>query len=295
MIEKIRETYHENDFDRLMDFVKCQNLIIGLGKAERFKDGDRVVEIAKKTLATLSGEPRQMGNIFLYPSFAYYAKKQHKYLTARKYINLTIESDDALTAKYPVLHLHKLQHVINLNQIFLATNDHQKCADLMVSISKYFYSFDLDAQYGVGGKRFFEALHPHYNLEDATKNFMNEYFTCVWRNPEIIDFVLDNENLWSLLLKNPPPDAYTYALKELWLIQKSFRNAVDYERIYHFFDKHDFYIFDPLKLLILKEIYNSVSNEDDRALVLRGIKKLNFKHPEILIEHIDDKKNILNE
>lgn len=289
VVDKIREEYNENDFDKLQDFIKCQNLIMGLGKTEKFEDGDRVIEIAERTLKTLKGEPRQMGNIFLYPSFAYYAKKQKKNLLAQKYITLIVENDDALTEKYPVLHLHKLQHIINLNQVFLATKDYRRCADFMASMFKYLYSYDLDAQYGIGGKEFFEALHPYYSLSDATANFMDEYFTCIWKNPKVLGFVLENESVQCMLLKNPPPDEFTSALRELWLIQKSFKNAVaDYERIQLFFDKFDSYVFDPLRLLILKDIYHSLGNENDRELVMNGIMtKLNFKYPEKLIANID--------
>lgn len=284
VVDKIRKSYSEHEFDTLMDFSKCQTLIIALGKAKKYNEADRVIEIAKRTLRTLKGEVRILGCIFLYPSFAYYAKKRNNLSLAKKYITITINYDDTLTDKFPILHLHKLHHTTNLNQIYLATKDYKKCADFMASIFRYLYTFKLNPKYGIGGEKLFKAMQPYISHSDVVSGFMEEYFYCISDYPEVLAHTIDNNELEKMLTNHPPPEEYTSTLRDFWMIQKSFKNnSPDYEAIYSFFDRHNFYTSDSLKLLIFQKIYQSLTNEEDKSLILEAVSKLNFKYPEALI------------
>jgi hypothetical protein len=297
ILDEIKEIYGKKDYDTLKDFSRCQSLIIALGRTGKFKEGDKVILLAKKTLNSLRGELRTLGCIFLYPSFAYYAKKQDDLKLARKYISLVIKHNDALTPKFPILHLHKLHHTININQLLLAKGKYKECAQFMISIFSYLLTFELKSEYGIGGEYIFKQMEPEFSHSDAAARFMNEYFNCVWENPEVLNYILENKNFEKTLNETKAPETYTSAIKDLWFIQKSFSSSDgNYNLIYSFFEKYDFYTFDPLRLLILQKIYHSLKCEDDKSLILDSmIKKLNFKYPDLLVERFSQKQLCLNE
>lgn len=297
IFDQLNSHFNEADCAYLIDLGRCQRLIVSYTKQCKYDEAAEIIDLAKRALRSINNEARALGAVFVYPSFAYYASKKSNLPLAKRYINLVVKYDDMLTYKFPVLHLHKLHHILNLNQVFLANRDYKECGSLFIDVYTYLTTYKLKSKYGKGGEIYFDKMVPDFDLSQATSRFIDEYFLCVWENPEVEAYVLKCVIKEGLLEKIGPSDMYLNAWKDLCLIQTSLlTREPNLNLVLDFFNKYDFYLFDPFRLLILKSLYPLLREPRDKAGIIQIInEKLNFKRTDLLAKRVSHFKIVVNE
>lgn len=291
--EEIKVLYNKNECYFLAELRRCQRLIIDYTKDQNFSEANEIISISRKILEKLKGEARILGAIYLYPSFSYHASKLNRLSLAKRYITLTIKYDDMLSDKFPILHLHKLHHLQNLATIHIYSNNHIECAKIYIDVFCYISTYALNPKFGNGNKTFFDKMQPHFDVSTVSSSFIPKYFMTVWENPIIEDYIINSERIEEMLSINIE-DQNSRALRDMWIIQKIFllKNP-NYNLVSDFFNRYDFYLFDPLRLLILRSLINTLSTAKEETMVIDFIKtKLNFKDTTLIIRKLFNKSKL---
>lgn len=286
IMENLSKHFDKNDCEYLNELSRCQRLIVLYTKKKEYDESLEIINLSKKIIEQLRNDARMMGQIFVYPSFAYYASKRKNNRWAKRYINLTIKYDDCLSDKFPILHLHKIHHILNLNQIFISSNDNDKCANLFLDIYQYLSTYNLDPKYGMGGEKYFQKISSKFNISTTSGDFIEEYFMCLWQNPNIETVIHSNPRKKIILKKGLLKNKNLMALKDYFIIQELFmQKTPEYNLILNYFKKYDFYLYDPYKLLILRNLYQQTKEIANKEIILKVVStKMNFKAPNLLIE-----------
>lgn len=288
IIEKIDKHYDEEQCSSLRDIIKAQKLIILYSKASDFEQALEIIEVSKTILSFLKNESLILGKIFLYPSFAYYYKKTKNYSLSKRYINHTVKFDDLLSAKFRVLHIHKIHHVINLHQLHLEKKEFKKCAELFADIFVYSNDLILPSKYGKSGSSLFRGQLAKNELLTIVDNFSSSYFMCIWKYPEVERYFLKNKKIKEILRASNAKSKRLQALIEFNTVQTLFiQKQVNFNLILNFFKTYTHYYFDIYKLLILKNLHSISEKQTTKNEILSIIeKKLNFKEPGVIIDKI---------
>lgn len=291
ILDKLDSKYSINESDYLRELVRCQNLIIAYTKKNDSIEVIELIDLSKQILNRLKNNSRKLGCIFVYPAFAFYYYKYGNDSIAKRYISLTVKYDDYLTHEYPELHLHKLHHLLNMNKIFIHRGDIEFSCDLIVAFLKYMFLFKLDPKYGDGGELFFENLAPDYGLHSASGSFLNEYFISVWESPKLEKMLLSSTGFKHLLVTKST-DKNLSSLQDYWTIQSTIvLEESSFSLILDFFKNYNYYLFDPLRLLLLRKLYNMVEENNHKEIIVDIISsKLNFKLPDLLVDRLVNNK-----
>ncbi|WP_309842162.1 hypothetical protein [Flavobacterium sp. 2755] len=288
IIEQLENLYDESESSFLNDLVRCQKLILIYTKNLDFSQAQEIITLSKSILGCLEGEALILGKIFVYPSFAYYFKKINNPALSKRYVSLTLKYDDYLSHKFPVLHLHKFHHTLNLHQLLLDRKEYKKCAQLFADLFIYLYEFKLDSKYGSSGEIYFQKMLPNITVSQIADDFSRSYFICIWEYPEVESYFLKDKRVKKILDNREQRDRYLNAFIEFNILQKLFfSKKVDTQLILNFFNTYNFYHFDTYKLLILKNLLSYTEDLIAKNKILAFIEgKLNFKEPQFLLERL---------
>lgn len=288
ILKRIDSVFNTDECDCLNDLVRCQKLVIHFSKELDFAQASEMVELSKSILKLLQGDSLILGKIFLYPSLAYYAKKNNNLGLAKRYINQTIKLDDFFTPVFPVLHIHKLHHILNLHQLLLRQQEYRKCATLFVDVFMYLYTYELAPNYGLSGKNYLNKVQSEVTLTEIMGNFAEVYFMCIWENPIVEKFFLKNKKIKNIINDTDHVNECVNAFKDFNVLQTMFsERKIDSDLFFTFFNKYDLYIYDTYRLLLLKNLFYISESTESQNLILNEIRnKLNFKFPDKLIESI---------
>jgi hypothetical protein len=288
ILEHLEDFYNESDSSSLKDLVRSQKLILIYSKNLDFSQAQEIIDLSKSILESLNGEALMLGKIFVYPSFAYYYKKTNNLVLSKRYVNLTIKYDDNLSHKFPVLHLHKFHHTLNLHQLLLDKREFKKCAQLFADLFIYLYEYKLDSKYGTSGEIYFQKMLPEIKVSQIMDDFSRSYFICIWEYPEVEMFFLKDKRIKKILDDQLDKDRYLNAFVEFNILQKLFfHKKIDTTLILNFFTKYNFYHFDTYKLLILKNLLYLTDDLIAENKILAFIEnKLNFKEPKFLLDRL---------
>ena len=293
--EQINLFYGKDECYILHELSRCQRLIIDYAKKGDFSNVEELIFIAKKALNKLKGEPRMLGAIYLYPTFAYYASKTNKIALAKRYLSLSVKYDDILSDKFPTLHIHKLHQTDNLGKIFIYSKRYLECANLYMDIFYYLSTYKLNPKYGAGDKTYFLKMKPDFDVSSASNMFVSRYFMTVWRCPIVESYILNDKKIENMFNVNIE-DQYAKALRDTWVIQKLFLlKKPNYNLVLKFFEEYDFYLFDPLRLLILRSLSSMLMSPKEKETVINFIKtKLNFKDTTSIIKKMSNQLKVEN-
>lgn len=288
IIKNLDNLYNLEVSDYLRDLVRCQKLIITFSKQNDFEQSMEIILISKLILKNLKNESLILGKIFMYPSFSFYYYKIDNLKLSRWYVNQTIKFDDLLTEKFPILHLHKLHHVINLHQLYIKKKEYKKCAKLFIEVFEYLTMNKSPLKYGIFDQKHLKNLCSLVTEESLIDNFSRSYFICIWENNEVEKHFLKSINIKEFTKIEGSINEYTNAFKDYNLIQNMFLiNKIDYNFILIFFNRYDYYHFDTYKLLIIKKLISLTDNVNFKEILKKIIsEKLNFKEPDLIINRL---------
>lgn len=288
LIRNIHHHYHIDDCDFLIELARCQKLVIHYTKQEDYEQVKELNDIANKILLNLSSEGRKLGEIFSYPAIAYYYSKIGNIKLARKMIYSVIELDDDLFSKFPILHIHKLHHLLNTNKLFIYEKKHIECANLFLDIADYHFFSTLPMKYGKGDRNMIDKIFNNFGADTICENYIREYFLCMWNNPEVEEIFINNSRIDRIISDKSVVSCFTLqALRDFWDIQHSNLNSSTYKKIILFFHKYDTHFFDTLKLLLIRNTYLKENDIIVKQSLLNFIReKLHFENAEEIIRTI---------
>ena len=246
------------------------------------------MSLSKLVLKNLQNESLTLGKIILYPSFSYYYYKAGKLKLSRWYINKTLKFDDLLTEKFPILHLHKLHHIINLHQLYIKRQDYKKCAKLFLEVFEYLKNSKSTFKKGNFKNNYLQNLHLLVTKESLIDNFSRNYFICVWENNEVENLFLKDKIIRNFIKEDDSNNEYLNAFKDYNIIQYMFLiKNIEYDFILKFFNRYDYYHFDTYKLSIIKKLISLTNNSHFKQIFIEIInEKLNFKEPHLIIKSL---------
>lgn len=287
ILNQLKHFYDEDSCDYLFSLVRTQKLIINYVKIGNFQQAEELIELGESILSSLRGEPLILGKTFLKPSIAYYFTKTGRYSEAVCQIHLMCTFNDRLTKKFPVLHLHKIHHVLNLAQVHQKSGEVSNCFKLFGDFFEYFYCFRFPKQYGEGSADMLKSLNNHVPLFDVYDRLFREYFMYMWRGKdEEIQFL--KSGYIDFLYSVSPHDESLKMFKAYFKINSALllHDKICTAEISRFYKSYNYYLFDPFRLLILRALFLSTSNTDYKNQILKMIEKLNFKEPELLKQRL---------
>lgn len=122
---------------------------------ERWKEGDRALATCKKgeldasgkafdyalhRLNNLTGEARQLAEVFFYPKLAYRYYRMGQFAKAEDSVARTMYLDDELQNTYPAFHGHKLHMLQNKSRMLAVRKQYDCAASLILDIMHYMIS-----------------------------------------------------------------------------------------------------------------------------------------------------------
>jgi len=285
IFEKLDSLYSPDDCDCLYNLIRCQKLIISRCNKNDFEEMNEFISISKILLKQLKNESLVLGKIFLYPSLSYFYYKINNYRLANYYINNTIKFDDLLTDKFPILHLHKLHHIVNKHKILVKNKKYTECANLFFNVFNYLISSKEIPKCGKFNTLLLNNLYEVVPLEIIFDGFSRSYLVCILENSEVEKAFLKNMLFQNYSMYKDHKNKYIVAFINYHSIQKYlFNNVIQYKKILKFFKENDYYHFDTYKLLIIKKLFYMTNNNNIKNILIDIVReKLNFKEPENLI------------
>lgn len=292
ILNNIDNVYDKKTCQLLWELVYFQRKIIVLVKKGNTTELDSTIFTARRNIRYLQGEGKFVGKSFLYPSLAFYYYSSNKFGLAKKYLSWTIRADDHITYKWPIIHYHKIQQLLNLGKIYSLQNNFSDTAKLYIELLKYFASGNLIATYGKGNIEYLNRLYTIENENEAVYSVLSHIFMVLLDNPTIEKILADNYQLLNILGKsnNEFLNAFFEFLKINHLLNSG---EINHSMILNYFNRYKFYLYDPFKILILREIYSNCNKDSMRTLIFHIIEKqLKFKSPQGLINNFEKVKEI---
>jgi hypothetical protein len=288
-LSTIPDFFDENDCGLLDNICKLQKLIINSSKKEDFDSAFEYMQVIRYLLKRFNNETARIaGNSLCLPSFSFFYFKKRHFKRSINCITTLCKQNDGLYCTFPIFHLHKIHHIMNLVDVYIAKKQYETAGKIMKDIILYHGTGAIPEQWGEGSFEHLNALSAIISADQLTNTLFSPLFVSSWRHRRMREVLFNDEEFIIRMNNALPEKSHFYAgLVSFFTVMKSFITAkVSYD-IPVFFSRFKDFEFDGFKLLLLREIYTAAQDEYVKKDIEMIIKeKLRFKSTDEILQQL---------
>ena len=288
-LSTIPDFFDENDCGLLDNICKLQKLIINSSKKEDFESAFEYIQVIRYLLKSFNNETARIaGNSLCLPSFSFFYFKKKHFKRSINCITTLCKQNDGLYYTFPIFHLHKIHHIMNLVDVYIAKKQYEMAGKIMKDIILYHGTGAIPGQWGEGSFEHLNTLRAMISPDHLTNTLFSPLFVSSWRHKQMREILFNDEDFIVRINAALPVESHFYTgLVSFFMAMKSFITAKVTYDISVFFSHFKGFEFDGFKLLLLKEIYVATQDEcvkKDIEMIIKD--KLRFKSTDEILQQL---------